>query len=470
MHRSKLIRSSGFGHDLVLRIIKIINLLAMTAVFAYFWMEYYGPNLYTNEFYRRGNWVVIALFAFFYYRFGRTYDVFHISYDRVSEMIYSHGLALVMSDFIMFIIIWLLTRRFPPVWPILATLGIQMVIALLWCIVAKKWYFHRFYAKKSLIIYDMREGMENIISEYGMNKKFDVRGTYHTQEILNNLSLLEDCEVVFLCGVHSHDRNTIVKQCIEKDISAYVIPRIGDVIMSSAREMHMFHLPVLRLDRYKPTPEFRIGKRLFDLILSGLFIIIFSPIMLVVALLVKKDGGPAFYKQVRLTQDGKEFKVLKFRSMRVDAEKDGVARLSTGDNDDRITPVGKIIRKVRLDELPQIINIFKGDMSFVGPRPERPEIAKQYEEELPEFRLRLQAKAGLTGLAQVYGKYNTTPYDKLMMDLMYIAHPGFIQDLRIIFATIKILFLPESTEGVAAGQTTAMGNETKPIGNRNDEA
>lgn len=453
------IKASGFGHDLVLRMIKLIDILVMTAAFAYFWAEYYAPNLYYNEFYRRGNWVVIALFAFLYFKFGRTYDTFHISYDRVTEMIYSHGLALVMTDFIMFVVIWLLTRSFPMIWPASAILGIQLVLALAWCVFARLWYFKTFAAKRSLIIYDMREGMEDLISEYGMNRKFNVKETIHIEEALKNISIIDRFEVVFLCGIHSHDRNIIIKQCIEKNVTAYVIPRIGDVIMSSAREMHMLHLPVLRVDRYKANPEYAIIKRAFDIALSGLLLVVLSPLMLIVALMVKKDGGPAFYKQVRLTKDSKEFSVIKFRSMRVDAEKDGVARLSTGDKDDRITPVGKVLRKVRLDELPQLINIFKGDMSFVGPRPERPEIAKQYEKELPEFKLRLQAKAGLTGLAQVYGKYNTTPYDKLMMDLMYIAHPGIIQDIRIIFATIKIIFMAESTEGIADGQTTAIACE-----------
>ena len=191
-------------------------------------------------------------------------------------------------------------------------------------------------------------------------------------------------------------------------------------------------------------------------------LIIASPIMFVTAIIIKAyDKGPIFYKQRRLTKDGVAFNVLKFRSMRVDAEKDGVARLSTGDNDNRITPIGKWIRKTRVDELPQLINILKGEMSLVGPRPERPEIAAQYEKELPEFKLRLQAKAGLTGYAQVYGKYNTTPYDKLQMDLMYIAKPGLLEDLRIIFATVKILFMPESTEGVAEGQTTASSKVIK---------
>ena len=136
-----------------------------------------------------------------------------------------------------------------------------------------------------------------------------------------------------------------------------------------------------------------------------------------------------------------------------------MARLSTGDQDDRITPVGRIIRKLRIDELPQLFNVLEGSMSIVGPRPERPEIAAQYEKMLPEFRLRLQMKAGLTGYAQVYGKYNTTPYDKLQMDLMYIANPTILEDLRILVATVKILFIPESTDGIAQGQTTAAKEE-----------
>ena len=249
-----------------------------------------------------------------------------------------------------------------------------------------------------------------------------------------------------------------------------MIPRVGDVIMSGAKVMHMFHLPMLRVGRYHPSPIFLAVKRGFDILVSGIAIVILSPIMAVVAIAIKKtDGGPVFYKQVRLTKDGREFKVMKFRSMRVDAEKDGVARLSTGDKDDRITPVGHFIRTVRLDELPQLFNICKGDMSIVGPRPERPEIAAEYEKEMPEFRLRLQARAGLTGYAQVYGKYNTTPYDKLQMDLSYIASPSVWEDLRIMFATVKILFMPESTEGVAEGATTAMGVEEVAATKENKE-
>ena len=312
----------------------------------------------------------------------------------------------------------------------------------------------------------MREGMEQLIDEYGMTNKYNVIGSQSVTECIDSdLQILrqEGVRVAFLCGVHSHERNVLLKHCIAHGIDVFVIPRIGDVIMSGARRMHMFHLPVLRVRRYQPSPEYLFVKRAIDILASGLMLVVLSPIMLITALAIRSDGGPVFYKQVRLTENGRKFKIIKFRSMRVDAEKDGKARLSTGDNDDRITPVGRFIRKVRLDELPQLINILKGDMSIVGPRPERPEIAAEYEKELPEFALRLQCKAGLTGYAQVYGQYNTTPYDKLQMDLQYISHPGIWEDLRIILATIKILFKKDSTEGVAEGQQTAMAG-ARPAG------
>ena len=201
--------------------------------------------------------------------------------------------------------------------------------------------------------------------------------------------------------------------------------------------------------------EQAFAKRTMDIVIAGIACVIASPFMLVTALAVKlQDGGPALYKQKRLTIDGEEFYVYKFRSMRMDAEKDGVARLASA-GDSRITPVGAFIRKVRLDELPQLFNILKGDMSIVGPRPERPEIAAQYEAEMPEFQYRLRVKAGLTGYAQIFGKYNTTPYDKLKLDLHYIQNYSVMLDVKLMIQTVKILFMKESTEGVAAGQTTA---------------
>ena len=435
----------------VLRIVKLLNLALMTAAALCCWCLSYAHNGWDQT-----GLLVGVIYCVLYMTYGRIYESFLISLVRITEMVYSQALALLMSDGILYLVLSLMERRLVAVMPILGLFAVQLVISVLWSVCAHKWYFAVFAPKRTAVIHDRGRDVGELIGTYGLSKKFEVCRTATLEECLEgNFAVLEGMQTVFLCGISSHDRNLILKQCVEKGITVYVLPKIGDIIMSGAKQMHLFHLPFLRVGRYDPAPEYLMLKRLFDVVVSGCALFVLSPVMLLVAWAVRRDGGPAFYRQCRLTKDGKRFDVLKFRSMRVDAEKDGKARLASA-NDDRITPVGHFIRKVRIDELPQLINILRGDMSIVGPRPERPEIAAEYEKELPEFSLRLQAKAGLTGYAQVYGKYNTTPYDKLQMDLMYIANPSFWEDLRIIFATIKILFLPESTEGVAEGQETAM--------------
>jgi len=442
-------------HNLLLRSMKGINVFLLMIPFAFCWMGYFA-QLMEVPYYFFGNVVVIGLLGIFYYAFGKIYDAFQISTNSIPQMIYSQYLAILMADGVMYIVMWLLLKHFPNIWICLGTLFEQFILSALWCYVANKWYFKTFPVKKAGVIYQKQLGFDALLSESELTKKYDVQWSKNIDDINVDLSQLDQLDVIFITGVHSHDRNKVLKYCIDKGVDIYVIPNLGDVILSGAQPAHLLHLPMMRVGRYNPDADYLWAKRAFDLVAAGLAAIILSPIILITAIAIKAhDGGPIFYKQKRLTKDGKIFDVLKFRSMRVDAEKDGVARLSTGENDDRITPVGKFIRKVRIDELPQLFNIIGGSMSIVGPRPERPEIAKQYLETLPEFNLRLQAKAGLTGYAQVYGKYNTTPYDKLAMDLMYISKPGVMEDLRIIFATIKILFLPESTEGVAEGKTTA---------------
>ena len=435
----------------VLRIVKLLNLALMTAAALCCWCLCYAHNGWDQT-----GLLVAVIYCVLYMTYGRIYESFLISLVRITEMVYSQALALLMSDGILYLVLSLMERRLVAVMPILGLFACQLLLSVLWSVCAHKWYFAVFAPKRTAVIHDRGRDVGELIGTYGLSKKFEVCRTATLDECLEgNFAVLEGMQTVFLCGISSHDRNLILKQCVEKGITVYVLPKIGDIIMSGAKQMHLFHLPFLRVGRYDPAPEYLFLKRLFDVVVSGCALIVLSPVMLLVGWSVRRDGGPAFYRQCRLTKDGRRFDVLKFRSMRVDAEKDGKARLASA-NDDRITPVGHFIRKVRIDELPQLINILRGDMSIVGPRPERPEIAAEYEKELPEFSLRLQAKAGLTGYAQVYGKYNTTPYDKLQMDLMYIANPSFWEDLRIIFATIKILFLPESTEGVAEGQETAM--------------
>lgn len=443
-------------YDLILGLVKFFNLIMMTVPFGLCWDWYYAGNLALRES-RTESILVTFIFMLAYFAFGKIYDAFLISFSRISEMIYSQILALIMANSILYVLVTLLMLKLPNPMPMMVAFASQCALSFIWCTLSHWTFYALIKPQDTAIIYDEREGMEKLIKSYGLSKKFNVRFSMQINACLENIDVLRKMRMVFLSGIHSHERNIILKYCIANDIQVFMVPRIGDVIMSGAMKMHMFHLPILMVRRYRPAPLYLLAKRVFDVISSGIVLLLASPVMFATALAIKlTDGGPIFYKQTRLTKDGKEFGVLKFRSMRVDAEKDGVARLSTGDKDPRITPVGHFIRKVRIDELPQLLNIIGGSMSVVGPRPERPEIAAQYCEKMPEFVLRLQAKAGLTGYAQVYGKYNTTPYDKLQMDLMYIANPSFIEDLKIIFATIKILFVPDSTEGVAEGSTTAM--------------
>lgn len=443
-------------HKVWLRAAVLLNFILLTLPFVW---SLYGYYIYGERvlLFRKGFYLVVALFVILYVAFGHTYNAFSVSYSRISEMVYSQGLALLFANCVMYIVLSLLSLRFVNGLPLLLSFAGELLLAGIWSFLTQRMYFSMFRASKTAVVYEEARDIEGLLMESGLNKKFDVVTTITASDCIGGkMSGLKEIETVFVCGVDSNNRNVILKYCVEHDIQVFVLPRIGDVIMSGAKRMHMFHLPFLYAERYNPPVEYLFFKRLFDVVLSFVTLVLISPVMLVTAIAIKLcDKGPVLYRQCRLTKDGKEFMILKFRSMRVDAEKVGGAQLSTGDADDRITPVGRFIRKVRIDELPQLINILRGDMSIVGPRPERPEIAAQYEEQLPEFRLRLQAKAGLTGYAQVYGKYNTTPYDKLQMDLMYIANPNIIEDLRIIMATIKILFMKESTEGIAEGQKTA---------------
>lgn len=435
-----------------IRALKILNTVLIAAAFSAGWFLCYIRES-AVPITPAGRWMFPVLMLLLYVMFARIYDGFAVSLHRISEIIGSQILAAILADAILYIVISILAQRFASLLPMLAVLLAQCGLIVAWTTLVHGWYFKTYPPKRSAIIYDSRRSMEDLIGEYGLGKKFRILMTASVDDCLRDLGMLDGLETVFLSDLHSGDRNDILKYCVMNGISVYTIPRIGDVIMSGARRTHLFHLPILSVGPYCPTPERAFVKRALDILISAAGLILLSPVLLLTALSIKLcDGGPVFYKQKRLTLNGRVFEILKFRSMRVDAEKDGVARLSDGDRDTRVTSVGRVIRKVRIDELPQLLNVLKGDMSIVGPRPERPEIAREYEKTLPEFRLRLQVKAGLTGYAQVYGKYNTTPYDKLQMDLMYIANPGILNDLSICIATIKVLFLPESTDGFQGEQ------------------
>ena len=397
-------------------------------------------------------------------------DGFRVSILQIRDIFFSQIIAIGVTDAIAYILIWMLSIHLPNILPGIICYLIQSIVAFICALTIHRYYFATHEPLSSIVVYDVRHGMEELIQEYGIQKRFNIIGTYPVEDVLGHLEYLKDAKVVFICGVHSHDRNIILKYCIYNKIKVFQIPRVGDVMMSGAEKIHMLHLPILKCQYQEMSLETRTMKRLMDILISGTALIILSPIMLVVALLVKSDGGPAFYKQKRLTKGNRVFEIIKFRSMRVDAEKLSGPVLSAGENDPRITKVGRFIRACRLDELPQLFNILKGDMSLVGPRPERPEIAEEIQKTMPEFQLRTQVKAGLTGYAQVYGKYNTTFYDKLLMDLMYISKPSIMEDLSIMLATVKILFSKESTEGVGEEQPMMKYEERRKSGSETQES
>ncbi len=436
-------------HSLLFRLAEFINVLMVTAPFAFSWYAYYGERLY-SPFFRRGNWAMIALFAVLYVTYGKIYNAFAVSVSRIGEIVYSQILAVGFTDAILYIVTFLLTKFIPNPMPLIAAFFMQIGLAAVWSVTAHHVYFAVFPPIRSAVIYDGRPELETLVGRYRMEKKFRVVLAKDIDACLADPGMLDGMEAVFLGGIHSHERNILLKYCMEKEIDVYVIPRLGDTIMSGAERTHMFHLPILHVGWFRQPAEYLLVKRILDVVLSAAALLAVSPVMLATAVLIHaEDGGPVFYRQRRLTKGGKEFCLLKFRSMRPDAERDGEAVLSAGEDDSRVTQVGRIIRRHRIDELPQLVNVLKGEMSLVGPRPERPEIAARYERELPEFALRLKGKAGLTGYAQVYGKYNTQPYDKLQMDLMYLSRPSIVEDLRILFLTVKVLFQKESTEGVS---------------------
>ncbi len=433
---------------------KALLILLVTADFAVIWYKFYEEEIY-HSFYFYDNIAVIFVAMTLFLIFARLYGVFRLRISKAADLIYSNAVALLVTSFLMYCILILLFRRLPNVFPLLLFWSIGFALGVIWAYISVRLTRFVVPIQKVLILYDNEEARAN--GQYIIEKipwRYTLIGQEHVaenvQETIEKIRRYRPNQVM-LCGIHSTPRNSILKYCLENHIAVMIRPNIGDFLVNSAKEVQLANLPVMLCEENSQTNLYMLGKRIFDIIFGVLGLIIFLPFMILTAAAIKLyDGGPVIYKQVRLTQNRKHFYLYKFRSMRVDAEKDGIARLASK-NDDRITPVGKFIRAVRIDEMPQVFCILSGNMSIVGPRPERPEIAEQYEKEMPEFALRLRAKAGLTGYAQVYGKYNTEPYDKLQMDLMYISQQSFVMDLKIIFVTLKILLLRESTEGISSG-------------------
>lgn len=432
------------------------EILVETVFFSYIWYVIYNERM-VIRFENKGNLMMVGLYVVFLLAFVYMYGGTKFAYYQKGQLILSQCLGTMIANVLIYFSIIMVSGvfPFPTVLPILLMSVADIVVIAVLNQISDGMFRKMFPPKKLLLICDLHY-KDNLIRKISSRKDlYEVSRCVSAEESLEQLKEeVQNYDAMMLYGIEEQKRNALVKYCYEKNIRIYVAPEITDILLRGADRVHSFDTPFLLLRNYGLSFEQRLLKRAMDIGISAVMLLIASPFMLLTALAIKlEDHGPALYKQERVTLNGKKFYIYKFRSMVMDAEKYG-AQFSTK-NDPRITKVGKFIRATRLDELPQLMNILKGDMSIVGPRPERQQYIDEFCEETPEFVYRLKVKAGLTGYAQIYGKYNTTPLDKLKLDLMYIESYSILLDIRLIFLTLKIMFMKESTEGVEEGQNHA---------------
>ena len=426
-------------------------------IFWFTWSRHYNQVI-ERQFVFRGHIVIMAVYVILIFLLSKVYGAFKIGSHRTTDVIFSQILTIVLVNLITYLQIMLLSLGWVTPWPMIGATIVDASVVILWA-TACRWIYRKLYPpQRTLLVYCDRDP-DGLVKKMNRRKdRYNICGMIH---INAGLELIEQeietggYGTVLLCDIPGDIRNDILKYCFQKSLRAYVTPKLSDVILRGGDNMHLFDTPLVLCRNKGLSFEQRVMKRFFDIVLSLIALVLFSPVFLIIALCIKLyDGGPVLYKQDRLTLNGKVFQVYKFRSMRMDSEENG-ARLAMK-HDDRVTPIGRVLRNIHVDELPQLFNILKGEMTWIGPRPERPEIAEEYCKVIPEFSFRLKVKAGLTGYAQIYGKYNTTPYDKLKLDLYYIEQRSMLMDLRILLMTVKILFQKENTEGVEETQVTAL--------------
>ncbi len=446
----------------ILMLIRLSNLAVLTAVFAYTWYTVYSQPVLpgaATEFFRKGHWLVVIIYGCLLMAFTQLNGGYRVGDYRITEMIYSNFISIIFINIIYYFVIALMWRAFPQMRSMMIMTAIQFIYVFLWCYISNKFYFKLYKAREVLFLYEAET--PSIVLDK-MNRRYD---KYHISDVVritdsvNFKDVIKGYDAVALDRVNPSLREQCIRDCYAQNVRLYLVPSFDDVILESSMMINLLDTPLYLMKNRGLSFEQELLKRFFDLLISVIVLLALSPIMVLVALLIKlEDGGAVFYRQNRLTIGGKIFRIYKFRSMRENAEADGKAVLMQKD-DDRITRVGRVIRKCRLDELPQLLNVIQGDMSLIGPRPERPEIAEEYYQTMPEFSFRLSGKAGITGYAQVMGKYNTTPYDKLVFDLMYLENYSLLFDIKIALMTLKTVFNAEATEGVKREETSIYADD-----------
>lgn len=432
-------------------IVFILKLALFASLFGIFFgiFSIHNPQLLRLN---RTSGITMLTFAVLGISLMSVYGGYAIGSQKSKPIVYSMALATVMTDLVTHLQLSIMNTseknndHFVYETPqlLLLVIVLQVLVIIFFTYFGNFIYFSLEPPEKCCVISSSRQSLGHIIPKIQKFKK-----QYEIDEIIrydapNVLDVIARNDTVFLYDVPMRERITLTEYCYQKQKNIYYNFEMLDVVSQGAKYVNLDDKSLVMHVAKDLTMEQRIAKRLTDIGISLLALILLSPLMLCCSLAIKlEDHGSVFYKQKRLTKYGRVFEVYKFRTMK---EENSIHKSVTAD-DDRITRVGKVLRKYRIDELPQMLNILKGDMTVVGPRPEMLENVEKYTSELPEFAYRLRMKAGLTGLAQISGKYNTSPKDKLVMDLMYIENYSIWQDFKLIFQTITVFFkASESTE------------------------
>ena len=428
----------------ILFMLKILVVAVLTTSFLSVWQTIYKNARFGGL----GDYVIVGVYVGVLVLFSKIYDAFKVGIFRTHVLAYSLSLAVFLTNCFAYLMLSFIARSVLNPIALIALTVVQVFVIIILTYSLNLVYYSLYKPRLILAIFDLKNRNDIIKKVSVIKERFELsKGITIDKGLQEIKNEIDKHEAILICDFDATLKSEILKYCYSQNKRIYLLPSSADTILNGSYQVQVFDTPVLFLHNGGLSMEQRIVKRIFDLVLSSIGIIIASPFMLAIAVGIKLcDGGPIIFKQPRITRDMQEFSIYKFRSMKVDSEKE--FKRTTSD-DDRITAIGKIIRPFRLDELPQLFNIFLGHMSVVGPRPEMKEIIESYKDTLPEFNLRHKVKAGLTGYAQIYGKYNTSAQNKLNMDLYYIEHYSVLEDIKLIAMTIKILFLRESTEGFA---------------------
>ena len=435
----------------ITRVATVLLVLVNVGLFSLVWLRFYNYAAFRTHRMEGAIGTVIAYYVIYRW-LSKLYRGYSIASTAVDETVLSQFISFGLSDLMLYVACCLLARHYVNVVPGALIVLLQLILSTVVIWVAKLVLLRHIKPEPTVLLYGGRQTLNDAKAFIGrLNQKYG--HLFNVSVVLSDeagddavSTAIERSRNVLFMGVDPAKRARWIELCVQKKRVFYFVPEFADIVLASCSPKNLLDTPLMRYDySYERNRNFTL-KRLFDILLSLFFLILLSPLMLLLALLIHlEDGGPVFFRQERATMDGRTFDILKFRSMVVDAEKNGV--VPTTAKDPRVTRIGRFMRPLRLDETPQFINVLLGDMSFVGPRPERLLHVKLYEKALPQFRYRLRVKGGLTGYAQVYGKYNTSPEDKLKLDMLYIENQSFLLDFKLIMLTIKTMFRPESTEG-----------------------